>query len=220
MSIGAFAHFGHERYDDFFARCFAILPDDGVMLLHTITGLHPQEMIDRGIPLSFDFARFVKFMVTEIFPGGRLPSIPVVEELATAAGFAISRVQSLQLHYALLAHARNAGVSQFRSCPPPPRPPGWPRQSGRIARAGCGPTSWRGWGPARSSSHWRWPTRPSPTCPSKWACTPASSRWWCTRSSVAPESPVSVPRQPSRRSPPRQCWPGASSSARTTNAMT
>ncbi|OYN82335.1 cyclopropane mycolic acid synthase CmaA1 [Mycolicibacterium sphagni] len=100
VSIGAFEHFGHERYDEFFARSFEILPDDGVMLLHTITGLHPNEMIDRGIPLSFEFARFVKFMVTEIFPGGRLPSIHMVEERAAAAGFTVGRVQSLQAHYA------------------------------------------------------------------------------------------------------------------------
>ncbi|BBY65858.1 cyclopropane mycolic acid synthase CmaA1 [Mycolicibacterium helvum] len=100
VSIGAFEHFGHERYDEFFARSFEILPDDGVMLLHTITGLHPKEMIERGIPLSFEFARFVKFMVTEIFPGGRLPSIPMVEERSGAAGFTVGRVQSLQAHYA------------------------------------------------------------------------------------------------------------------------
>ncbi|WP_445169475.1 cyclopropane mycolic acid synthase family methyltransferase [Mycolicibacterium sp. Dal123E01] len=100
VSIGAFEHFGHERYDDFFARSFAMLPDDGTMLLHTITGLHPNEMAARGIPLSFEFARFVRFMVTEIFPGGRLPSIPMVEERAGAAGFTVTRVQSLQLHYA------------------------------------------------------------------------------------------------------------------------
>jgi cyclopropane-fatty-acyl-phospholipid synthase len=39
-------------------------------------------------------------MVTEIFPGGRLPSIPMVEERASAAGFTVTRVQSLQPHYA------------------------------------------------------------------------------------------------------------------------
>jgi cyclopropane-fatty-acyl-phospholipid synthase len=100
VSIGAFEHFGHERYDDFFARSFEILPDDGVMLLHTITGLHPDEMSARGIPLSFEFARFVRFMVTEIFPGGRLPSISMAEERSAAAGFTVNRVQSLQLHYA------------------------------------------------------------------------------------------------------------------------
>ncbi|MCZ8380942.1 cyclopropane mycolic acid synthase family methyltransferase [Mycobacterium sp. CPCC 205372] len=100
VSIGAFEHFGFDRYDDYFAMAYDALPDDGVMLLHTITGLHPKEMAERGMPLSFQFARFVKFIVTEIFPGGRLPSIPMVEEHGTKAGFTVSRVQSLQPHYA------------------------------------------------------------------------------------------------------------------------
>jgi cyclopropane-fatty-acyl-phospholipid synthase len=100
VSIGAFEHFGHERYDHFFAMARDALPEDGILLLHTITGLHPREMAERGMPLSFQFARFVKFMVTEIFPGGRLPSIPMVQDHAAAAGFIATRVQSLQPHYA------------------------------------------------------------------------------------------------------------------------
>jgi len=100
VSIGAFEHFGHDRYDAFFEMAHRVLPDDGVMLLHTITGLHPNEMAERGMPLSFQFARFVRFIVTEIFPGGRLPSIPMVEERAAAGGFTVTRVQSLQPHYA------------------------------------------------------------------------------------------------------------------------
>jgi cyclopropane-fatty-acyl-phospholipid synthase len=100
VSIGAFEHFGHERYDAFFTLAHRLLPDDGIMLLHTITGLHPTEAVERGMPLSFTFARFIKFIVTEIFPGGRLPSIPMVQERATANGFRVTRVQSLQPHYA------------------------------------------------------------------------------------------------------------------------
>ena len=38
-SIGAFEHFGHDRYSDFFKMAHAVLPADGVMLLHTITAL-------------------------------------------------------------------------------------------------------------------------------------------------------------------------------------
>jgi cyclopropane-fatty-acyl-phospholipid synthase len=100
VSIGAFEHFGHDRYDDFFAFAHDALPDGGVMLLHSITGLLPQQMIDRGMPLSFAFARFVKFMTTEIFPGGRLPSIEMVEEHSARASFTLTRTQSLQSHYA------------------------------------------------------------------------------------------------------------------------
>ena len=100
VSIGAFEHFGFDRYDDFFTMAYNVLPDDGVMLLHTITALTLPEMADRGMPLTFDVARFVKFILTEIFPGGRLPSVEKVEEHSTKAGFELTRVQSLQPHYA------------------------------------------------------------------------------------------------------------------------
>ncbi len=100
VSIGAFEHFGFDRYDDFFKMAHAAMPDDGVMLLHTITSYTFPEMVERGIPLTFEAARFVKFILTEIFPGGRLPSIEKVEEHSGKAGFKLTRIQSLQPHYA------------------------------------------------------------------------------------------------------------------------
>ncbi|MDX1881661.1 cyclopropane mycolic acid synthase family methyltransferase [Mycolicibacterium sp. 141076] len=100
VSIGAFEHFGHDRYPAFFQMAYDALPSDGVMLLHTICGIDPRRAAEMGIPLTFALARFVKFIVTEIFPGGRLPSIEMVENLSTAAGFRVTRVQSLQPHYA------------------------------------------------------------------------------------------------------------------------
>jgi len=100
VSIGAFEHFGHDRYPAFFEFAYNALPDDGIMLLHTITGLHPAQAAARGLPLTFQFARFLKFIMTEIFPGGRLPSIEIVEDRAGEAGFTLTRVQSLQQHYA------------------------------------------------------------------------------------------------------------------------
>ncbi|MEZ0349520.1 cyclopropane mycolic acid synthase MmaA2 [Mycobacterium sp. pR1184] len=100
VSIGAFEHFGHDRYDDFFTMAHSVLPDDGVMLLHTITGLTGPQIVERGIPLTFEMARFIKFIVTEIFPGGRLPSIEKVEDHSSKHGFRLTRRQSLQPHYA------------------------------------------------------------------------------------------------------------------------
>ncbi|OBF91609.1 SAM-dependent methyltransferase [Mycobacterium sp. 852002-51163_SCH5372311] len=100
VSIGAFEHFGHDRYDDFFEMAYGVLPDDGVLLLHTITGLTGPQCVERGIPLTFEMARFIKFIVTEIFPGGRLPSIEKVEDHSSKAGFTLTRRQSLQPHYA------------------------------------------------------------------------------------------------------------------------
>jgi cyclopropane-fatty-acyl-phospholipid synthase len=100
VSIGAFEHFGQDRYDDFFKMANHLLPDDGVMLLHTITSLTMKQALERGVPLTFELARFLKFLMTEIFPGGQLPTIEMVEERSTNAGFNVTRIQSLQPHYA------------------------------------------------------------------------------------------------------------------------
>ena len=100
VSIGAFEHFGRDRWDDFFATAYRMLPGDGVMLLHTITALTIPQMIERGIPLTFSVARFIKFILTEIFPGGYLPTIELVGEHAGTAGFTLTPEQSLQPHYA------------------------------------------------------------------------------------------------------------------------
>jgi cyclopropane-fatty-acyl-phospholipid synthase len=100
VSIGAFEHFGHDRYADFFKMAYEALPDDGIMLLHTICGENPAHAKELGIRLTFEMARFVKFIMTEIFPGGRLPSVPMVKERATEGGFKVTQIQSLQPHYA------------------------------------------------------------------------------------------------------------------------
>jgi cyclopropane-fatty-acyl-phospholipid synthase len=100
VSIGAFEHFGFDRYADFFATTHRLLPSDGVMMLHTICALHPDRAKELGIPLTWAMARFAKFIMTEIFPGGRLPSIEKVEQHADAAEFRVTREQSLQPHYA------------------------------------------------------------------------------------------------------------------------
>jgi cyclopropane-fatty-acyl-phospholipid synthase len=100
VSIGAFEHFGHDRCDDFFKMAHSVLPADGVMLLHTITGLTKQQMIDHGLPITLWLARFGKFIMTEIFPGGQLPTIEMVEVHSAKADFTLTSRQSLQPHYA------------------------------------------------------------------------------------------------------------------------
>jgi cyclopropane-fatty-acyl-phospholipid synthase len=100
VSIGAFEHFGKDRWDDFFKKACQVLPDDGKMLLHSITIAGEEEMERYKLPVTMTTIRFTKFIVTEIFPGGRLPSIAQVKEHATAAGFNVSKIQPLRLHYA------------------------------------------------------------------------------------------------------------------------
>ncbi|WP_319435037.1 cyclopropane mycolic acid synthase family methyltransferase [Mycobacterium sp. RTGN5] len=99
VSIEAFEHFGFERYDDFFKNCFDILPDDGRMTIQSSVGYHPFDLADRGKKLTFDLARFVKFMITEIFPGGRIPSTQMMVDHGEKAGFVVPQALSLRNHY-------------------------------------------------------------------------------------------------------------------------
>jgi cyclopropane-fatty-acyl-phospholipid synthase len=99
VSIEAFEHFGFERYDDFFKTCFEILPEDGRMTIQSSVGYHPLEMAARGTKLTFELARFIKFMITEIFPGGRIPSTKMMVEHGEKAGFVVPETMSLRTHY-------------------------------------------------------------------------------------------------------------------------
>jgi cyclopropane-fatty-acyl-phospholipid synthase len=92
VSIGAFEHFGRSKYPAFFARCREMLPEDGVMLLHTITLGKPN--------LGREFLRFGRFLVTKIFPGGEVPPPELVVASARAAGLELVHVESLRAHYA------------------------------------------------------------------------------------------------------------------------
>jgi cyclopropane-fatty-acyl-phospholipid synthase len=110
VSIGAFEHFGHQRYGRFFTMASRALPSDGIMLLHTIVRPTFKELRSRGMGLTHDIVHFGKFIMTEIFPGGWLPTVPTVEEHATKAGFTVTRTQSLQVHYARTLEAWAAAL--------------------------------------------------------------------------------------------------------------
>jgi cyclopropane-fatty-acyl-phospholipid synthase len=89
VSIEAFEQFGFERYDDF-KNCFDILPDDGRMTIQSS---------ERGKKLTFQMAKFVKFMITEIFPGGRVPTTQMMVEHGEKAGFVVPETLSLRNRY-------------------------------------------------------------------------------------------------------------------------
>ena len=99
VSIEAFEHFGFERYDDFFKNSFDILPDDGRMTIQSSTGYHPFDLVSQGKKLTFALARFIKFMITEIFPGGRIPTTQMMIDHGEKAGFVVPEVKSLRTHY-------------------------------------------------------------------------------------------------------------------------
>jgi len=99
LSIEAFEHFGFERYDEFFKKAYSILPDDGRMTIQSNISYHPEEFRARGIPLSIDVLKFIKFMVTDIFPGARLPSSQMMRTHGETGGFTIGNLVSLREHY-------------------------------------------------------------------------------------------------------------------------
>jgi cyclopropane-fatty-acyl-phospholipid synthase len=100
VSIGAFEHFGRDRYDEFFKMAYNALPADGVMMLHTIVKPNDDEFAARNLPVTMTKLRFFKFIMDEIFPGGDLPQPVAVEARARAAGFDLKLIQPLRLHYA------------------------------------------------------------------------------------------------------------------------
>jgi cyclopropane-fatty-acyl-phospholipid synthase len=96
VSLGAFEHFAdgigtYERYADFFKMCYNVMPDDGVMLLHTIVVPTAEEAERLGLKRTMSLMRFISFIRREIYPGGRLPQVDIVDKHATEAGFHISR---------------------------------------------------------------------------------------------------------------------------------
>jgi cyclopropane-fatty-acyl-phospholipid synthase len=99
VSIEAFEHFGFENYDHFFKNCFSIMPEDGRMTVQSSVAYHPFELNARGKKLTFETARFIKFILTEIFPGGRLPSTKMMVEHGEKAGFIVPEPLSLREHY-------------------------------------------------------------------------------------------------------------------------
>lgn len=114
VSIGAFEHFGRDRYRDFFAAAHAMLPPGGRMLLHTISRLSDEDWAQRALPITIRHMRFVKFIQTEVFPGGDLPQPGDVVEHASAAGFAVTRRQSLGPHYVRTLQMWAAGLERNR----------------------------------------------------------------------------------------------------------
>ena len=114
VSIGAFEHFGRDRYDEFFKMAYEALPADGVMMLHTIVKPSNEEFTERGLPITMNKLRFIKFIMDEIFPGGDLPQVTAVEKHAAKAGFEVQLVQPLRLHYARTLDNWSAALEAHR----------------------------------------------------------------------------------------------------------
>ncbi len=104
VSIGAFEAFKLERYAAFFEQSYEILPANGRMLLHTILAHTQKNLHERGVPLTMSDIRFMRFIGTEIFPGGQLPAQEDIFKFGEDAGFTVEKVQLLREHYERTLH--------------------------------------------------------------------------------------------------------------------
>ncbi len=86
-SIGMIEHLGKGHYDEYFAKAYGLLADDGVMLTHTIGRAGP--------PGSTD-----KWARKYIFPGHYLPALSEVAGASERTGWEVADVEVLRTHYA------------------------------------------------------------------------------------------------------------------------
>lgn len=96
VSVGMFEHVGKRYYDAFFRKCYDLLDDDGIMLLHTI---------GRWDGPSDTNAWVWRY----IFPGGYTPALSELAPAIERSGLITSDIEVLRIHYAetLRAWRRN-----------------------------------------------------------------------------------------------------------------
>ena len=86
-SIGMIEHLGKGHYGEYFAKCHALLADDGIALTHTIGRAGP--------PGSTD-----KWARKYIFPGHYLPALSEMVSASERTGWEVADAEVLRYHYA------------------------------------------------------------------------------------------------------------------------
>jgi cyclopropane-fatty-acyl-phospholipid synthase len=87
VSVGMFEHVGRPNYQAFFDACERLLTDDGVALIHAI-----------GRPEGPNTTN--AWMAKYIFPGGYSPALSEIMPPIERAGFVVTDLEILRLHYA------------------------------------------------------------------------------------------------------------------------
>jgi len=85
VSVGMLEHVGKEHLDEYFSTVHHLLKDEGISLLHCITGR--------------DGSGTNSWINTYIFPGGYIPSVPELIQHMEYDGFSLYDVESLRNHY-------------------------------------------------------------------------------------------------------------------------
>jgi cyclopropane-fatty-acyl-phospholipid synthase len=92
VSVGMFEHVGVHHYDEFFKKLNALMPDDGLALLHSIGHMSPPGMAS-------------PWLRKYIFPGAYSPALSEVFEVVERSSLWVTDLEFLRIHYATtLAH--------------------------------------------------------------------------------------------------------------------
>jgi cyclopropane-fatty-acyl-phospholipid synthase len=92
VSVGMFEHVGVHHYDEFFKKLNALMPDDGLAVLHSIGHMSPPGMAS-------------PWLRKYIFPGAYSPALSEVFEVVERNSLWVTDLEFLRLHYAMtLAH--------------------------------------------------------------------------------------------------------------------
>ena len=88
VSVGMFEHVGVQRYDEFFAKVNELMPDEGIMLLHSIGHMSPPSTAS-------------PWLRKYIFPGAYSPSLSEVFPAVERNRLWVTDCEFLRLHYAM-----------------------------------------------------------------------------------------------------------------------
>ncbi len=92
VSVGMFEHVGVQHYDEFFKKLNALMPDDGVALIHSIGHMSPPGTTS-------------PWLRKYIFPGGYSPALSEVVAVTERNSLWVTDIEVLRVHYATtLAH--------------------------------------------------------------------------------------------------------------------
>ena len=94
VSVGMFEHVGPSHYREFFRQLYALLPDEGIAVLHTIAKKNDPGPINPWIE-------------RHIFPGAYLPTLSELAPVIEREGLWLTDLENWRLHYARTLSAWN-----------------------------------------------------------------------------------------------------------------
>jgi len=87
VSVGMFEHVGVSHYDEFFKKLNALMPDDGVAVIHSIGHMSPPGMASA-------------WLRKYIFPGAYSPALSEVFQVVEQNSLWVTDLEFLRVHYA------------------------------------------------------------------------------------------------------------------------